>query len=311
MKKTILQYLLIFLALMPFALVVNWIVLPLNIVSGGLSGVCSIIYYATVGMFPNVFGAYAGSIPVWLSSITINLLLLIIAYFTVGWRFTVRTLFGAVSAAFWYRVIPVRTTSLIEDPVMGALLGGVVFGLALGIVMTNNGSTGGTDIIAKIIHKYKDISLGNVMIACDILVIAASWMLPVPESMRLDNMTMQDITDFKMKRVLYGLCMTVAYTVAVDGIMSYMRQSVQFFIYSQKYEQIADAINTEIHRGVTMLEAKGWYSKEERPVLNVLARKHEAYDIMKLIRRIDPNAFVSQTQVRGVFGQGFQAIDEE
>ena len=259
--KVIKEYIFIFLGLFPFALMVNWIFVPHNVVGAGLTGICSIIYYATQGFFPNLFAEYGGAIPMWLSTLSINAILLLVAMLTVGWQFCIRTLVGALALAFWYRVIPMRVEPLIADPVTACIVGGVVFGLSLGIVMLNNGSSGGTDIV-----------------------------------------------DFKIKRILYGLCMTVSYTAALDWIMSRMRQSVQFFIFSSKYAEIATTINQTVHRGVTVLDGTGWYSQQPIHIVTVLARKQESQLIFHIIKSIDPNAFVSQANVNGVFGQGFDTI---
>ena len=142
LKSTIREYLMIILALFPFALMVNWIFVPQNVVGAGLTGICSIIYYATQGLLADIFPEYGGSIPQWISSLTINIILLLIATLTVGWRFCIRTLVGVIALAFWYRVIPMRATPLIEDPISACIIGGFVFGISLGIVMLNNGSSG-------------------------------------------------------------------------------------------------------------------------------------------------------------------------
>lgn len=286
------EYFFIILGLFPFALMVNWVFVPHNVVGGGLTGICSIIYYAT-------------GIEIWISSLVINSILLIIAIATVGWQFCVRTVVAVLTLSFWYKVIPLRTESLIEDPILACIVGGVVFGLALGVVMLNNGSSGGTDIIAMVVNKYRDISLGRVMIYCDFIIIASSYLLPVPEAF-MDTVT--DVTDFKLKRIMCGLCMTVSYTAALDWFISRMRQSVQFMIFSLHYKEIATAINDTVHRGVTVLDGTGWYSQQPIKVVTVLARKHESQLIYKLIKAIDPNAFVSQSYVSGVFGQGFDKI---
>lgn len=304
-QRTMREYLMIVLALFPFALMVNWIFVPQNVVGAGLTGICSIIYYATQGLFTDLFPEYGGSVPLWISSLTINIILLLIAGLTVGWRFCIRTLVGVIALAFWYRVIPMRATPLIEDPVSACLVGGFLFGISLGIVMLNNGSSGGTDIVAMIIHNYKDVSLGKVMIICDAIIIASSYFLPIPEQFYVEGM---DVVDFKIKRILYGLCMTVSYTVALDWVMARLRQSVQFFIFSTKYAEIATAINQTVQRGVTVLDGTGWYSQQPIRVVTVLARKHESHMIFQIIKSIDPNAFVSQANVSGVFGQGFDTI---
>ena len=305
MYKTIREYIWIILGLFPFALMVNWIFVPHNVVGAGLTGICSIIYYATQGLFPDFFSQYSGAIPLWLSSLSINVVLLLVAVFTVGWKFCVRTLIGALALAFWYRVIPMRVEPLISDPVTACLVGGAVFGMSLGVVMLNNGSSGGTDILAMIIHKYRDVSLGKVMVICDAIIIASSYFLPIPEQFIVEGM---DVVDFKIKRILYGLCMTISYTAALDWIMSRMRQSVQFFIFSTKHAEIATAINQTVHRGVTVIDGTGWYSQQPIRVVTVLARKQESSLILQLIKHIDPNAFVSQANVNGVFGQGFDTI---
>ena len=299
------EYLMIFLALAPFALMVNWIFVPHNVVGGGLTGICSIIYYATQGLFPALFPAYGGALPIWLTTLVINCILLLIAALTVGWRFCIRTVFGVFVLAFWYRLIPIREEALIEDPLLGCIVGGVLFGISLGVVMLNNGSSGGTDIIAMVVNNYRDISLGKVMVICDVVIILSSYFLPVPEVFA-DKIT--SVSDFKIKRIMCGICMTVSYTAALDWLMSRIRQSVQFFIFSAKHAEIATAINEVVHRGVTVLEGKGWYSKHPIEVVMVLARKQEGPLILRLIKSIDPNAFVSYANVSGVFGQGFDRI---
>ena len=305
LQRTIREYLMIVVALFPFALMVNWIFVPHNVVGAGLTGICSIIYYATQGLFPDWFAEYGGSIPLWISSLTINIILLLIAGMTVGWRFCIRTLVGVFALAFWYRVIPMRATPLIDDPVSACIIGGFLFGISLGVVILNNGSSGGTDIVAMIIHNYKDVSLGKVMVICDAIIIASSYFLPIPEQFYVEGM---DLMDFKIKRILYGLCMTVSYTVALDWVMARVRQSVQFFIFSTKYAEIATAINQTVHRGVTVLDGTGWYSQQPMRIVTVLARKHESHLIFQIIKSIDSNAFVSQANVSGVFGQGFDTI---
>lgn len=223
--RTILSYILIVAAFCPFAWMVNRVFIPHNVVGGGLTGICSIIYYATSGVFPDSFPEYRGVVPIWLSSLVINAVLLAIAAWTVGWQFCVRTIFGVLVLAFWYRVIPIASTPIIADPIAAAIVGGVVFGLSLGIVMLNNGSSGGTDIIAKIVNRYRSISLGKVMVLCDIIIIACSWWLPIPE-------TAVDIVDsdtmYRLHRILYGITMTISYTMALDWLMLRKRM-VRFF----------------------------------------------------------------------------------
>ncbi|MCQ2310956.1 MAG: YitT family protein [Paludibacteraceae bacterium] len=301
------EYLGIFIALCPLAIMVNWIFIPHATVGGGLTGICSMIYYATRGMFPELFAQYGGAIPIWLTTLVINTVLLVIAGFTVGWKFCIRTIFGAFTLALWYRLIPIRETPIIDDPLLGCIVGGVLFGISLGLVLFCNGSSGGTDIIAMIVHHYRDISLGKVMIICDVLIILSAWFLPLPEGIDLEGQT---IADYKFRRIMCGISMTVAYTASVDWFMSRIRQSVQFFIFSHKHDEIAEAISTTVHRGITLLDGKGWYSGEAITVVTVLARKHESGTILSLIQKIDPDAFVSCSNANGVFGSGFDKIKD-
>ena len=287
------------------ALMVNWVLLPHAFVGGGLTGICSAIYYITGGMFPSLFPEYGGAIPVWLTTFVFNAVLLLIAGLTVGWRFCIRTMMGVAAITFWYRVIPILPEPIIDDPWLGAIIGGFVFGLSLGCVLSVNGSSGGTDIVAMIVNHYHDISLGNIMLFCDILIIASAFFLPLPESMKIEG---ENPVYLQIKRVLYGVCMTVSYTAAVDWLMTRIHRSVHFLIYSSKYDEIATAINTTVNRGVTVLDGTGWYSKKSVKVISVLVRKPESSLVLSIVDEIDPNALVSIADVRGVFGSGFDKI---
>lgn len=303
--RTVFQYLAIIFGIFPMALMVNWVLLPHAFVGGGLTGICSIIYYLTGGMFPSLFPEYGGAIPVWLTTFVFNAILLLIAGFTVGWRFCIRTMVGVTAITFWYRVIPILPEPIIADPWLGAIVGGFVFGLSLGIVIACNGSSGGTDIVAMIVNHYYNVSVGNIMMLCDMVIILSAFFLPIPERMMETGVSP---TILQIKRVLCGLCMTVSYTLAVDWLMGRLRQSVQFLIYSSKYAEIASAINTTVNRGVTVLDGTGWYSQQPVKVISVLVRKPESSLVLSIVHEIDPNAFVSQANVAGVFGSGFDTI---
>lgn len=303
--RTIFEYIVIILGIFPMALMVNWVLLPHAFVGGGLTGICSIIYYLTQGLFPSVFVDYGGAIPVWLTTFLFNLILLLIAGFTVGWRFCIRTIVGVAAITMWYRLIPILPQPIIDDPWLGAIVGGFVFGLSLGCVIAANGSSGGTDILAMIVSHYRNVSIGNMMLICDILIILSAFFLPIPERVLTDGTNPIYI---QIKRVLCGLCMTISYTLAVDWFLSYIRRSVHILIYSNEYDKIATAINTTVNRGVTVLDGTGWYSKQPVKVISVLVRKPEASMIMQLVREIDPKAFVSVANVSGVFGSGFDPI---
>lgn len=303
--RALFEYLVIIIGIAPMALMVNWVFLPHAFVGGGLTGICSAIYYVTSGLFPAVFPEYGGAVPVWLTTFVFNTVLLLIAGFTVGWRFCIRTMVGVAAITVWYRVIPILPEPIIADPWLGAIIGGFVFGLSLGCVLLVNGSSGGTDIVAMIINHYRNISLGNIMLLCDVLIIASAFFLPLPASMLEEG---ESTTYLQIKRVMYGVCMTLSYTLAVDWVMARMHRSVHMLIYSAKYAEIATAINTTVHRGVTVLDGTGWYSQQPVKVISVLVRKPESSVVMRLVHEIDPNAFVSIADVGGVFGAGFDKI---
>jgi uncharacterized membrane-anchored protein YitT (DUF2179 family) len=303
--RTVFDYILIVVGIFPMALMVNWVFLPHALVGGGLTGVCSVIYYLTNGLFPSLFEEYGGAIPVWLTTFVFNTILLLIAGMTVGWRFTIRTMVGVAAITFWYKIIPILPEPIITDPWLAAIIGGFVFGLSLGVVLAANGSSGGTDIVAMIINQYRDISLGNIMLACDIVIIASAFFLPLPASMLVEG---QNETYLQIKRVLYGVCMTISYTVAVDWLLARVHRSVHFLIYSSQYDRIATAINISVNRGVTVLDGTGWYSQQPVKVISVLVRKPESALVLSIVHDLDPNALVSIADVGGVFGSGFDKI---
>ena len=279
------EYIMIAICTIPYAVAVNWILVPHAIVGGGLTGLCEIIYFAS--------GTH---IPIWLSSFVFNLALLIAAFFTVGWRYCVRTLWGVLCYTIWLKVTGIPEVPVISDPFMAVILGGLFLGSFLGVVFMNNGSTGGVDIVAMIVNKYRHLPMGRVLMSCDIVVILCAYFLPEVRS---------------LEKILFGLCFTFVATTAVDWVLNRTRQSVQFFIFSEKYEEIAEAIMTQVPRGVTFLDAQGGYCKEPTKVVTTIARQHESAIIFRLVHAIDPKAFVSQSQVRGVFGQGFESIKEK
>ena len=202
----------------------------------------------------------------------------------------------------WLKVIEIPAEPVILDPFMAVILGGLFMGSFLGIVFLNNGSTGGVDIVAMIVNKFKHLPMGRVLMACDVVIILCAYFLPEINHLPFGR---------GLEKILFGLCYTFVAGTAVDWVLNRTRQSVQFFIFSTKYEEIAEAIMTQVPRGVTLLDAQGGYSKESIKVVTTIARQHESATIFRLVNAIDPNAFVSQSQVRGVFGQGFDPIRDK
>ena len=278
----------IVLCTIPYALTVNQLLVPHAIVGGGVTGLCEIIYFAT-----NTY------IPIWLSSATINIALLIIAAITVGRRYAVRTVWGVMWLTIWLKVIPIASVPLLTDSFMAVVIGGLFTGCFLGICFLNNGSTGGTDIIAMIVNKYHHLPMGRVLLFADMAVISSAFFLPTIQAAG---------TQGAIEKILFGLTYTFMCSTAVDWIMNRMRQSVQFMIFSTKGDEIAEAIITQAHRGCTLLNGEGGYHKQPMKVVTTIARSYESATIFRLVRAIDPKAFVSQSQVRGVFGQGFDPM---
>ena len=272
----------------PYAIAVNQLLVPHAIVGGGITGLCEIIYFAT-----NTY------VPIWLSSALINILLLVIAAITVGWRYALRTVWGVFWLTVWFKVVPIAPVPLLTDPFMAVVIGGLFTGSFLGICFLNNGSTGGTDIIAMIVNKYHHLPMGRVLLFSDFVIISSAFFLPTIQAAGLQG---------AIEKILFGLTYTFMYSTAVDLVMNRMRQSVQFMIFTQKPDEIATAIITQAHRGCTFLNAEGGFNRQPMKVVTCIARSYESATIFRLVRAIDPNAFVSQSQVRGVFGQGFDSI---
>ena len=174
---------------------------------------------------------------------------------------------------------------------MNIIIGGVLCGVGIGLAFTHNGSTGGTDIVAAMVSKHSNVSIGRMMIYCDFFIISSSFLI----FHQIDN-------------VVYGLVVTFLASFMADQIINTTRQAVQFTIISAHWEKIADAINNEARRGCTVLEGMGWYSKHPVKVLLVMCRKIESVTIFRIVKSIDKNAFITQANVNGVYGQGFDMV---
>lgn len=286
-KKILIEFkelLLIAICSMPYGFVVNQILIPHAVIGGGLTGLCEIIYFAS-----------GEAIPIWLSSLSINLILAIVAVIILGWKTCIRTFYGIFWMTVWLRLFTVPEQPLISDPFMAIILAGILNGAGLGIVYANNGNTGGTDIVAMIVNKYRHLSMGKALFFIDILIIGSAWSLP-------------EVT--RVEQLLFGLCYVFVETQAVDWVLGRGRQSVQFFIFSPKYNEIAEAIMTRLERGVTLLSSEGAYSHRQSKLIVLVVRRSEATKIYRIVQEIDPTAFVSETPTRGVVGEGFESIKE-
>lgn len=274
----------IFIALGSLAYTGAWkaFLLPHQIVGGGVTGIGALVYYAS-------------GIPISITYFAINAVLLAISIKTIGLKFSIRTIYGVVVMTLFFSILPQAPLGMFvgkDDHFMSCVIGGLISGAGIGLVFLSNGSTGGTDIIAKIVNKYRNITLGRILLYCDVLIISSSYFLKTGS----------------IERIVYGLTTMAVSTIAIDTVINGVRQSVQFFIFSKEYEQIATRINIEVHRGVTILDGMGWYSKQPVKVITVVARKNESIKIFRIVKDIDPNAFISQSSVIGVYGEGFDVI---
>lgn len=280
------DYLFMGVGLVIFSIAYTCFMLPYEITSGGVSGISAIIYYST--------GFHAS----WSYSI-INIALLILGVRFLGWRYAVRTLvatlFISVCVDFIQGLITLPDGSLQhiagDERFMACVIGGLLEGLGLAIVFMSGGSTGGTDIIACCVNKYWDISLGRLMQFLDVFIISSSYFV-----------------HHSLEKMVCGFIVTLVSMNFLDYVMNGARQSVQFTIISNLHEEIAKRVANDVGRGITLLHAQGWYSRTERQVLLIMARKSESRMIFSLIRSIDPNAFVTMSNVEGVFGEGFDVI---
>ncbi|MDR1525633.1 MAG: YitT family protein [Tannerella sp.] len=275
------DYILIILGTAIYAFGFNGFILSKEIVPGGLTGVGSLIFYVT-------------KIPVSVSYASINVILLFIAFKLLGRRFVINSLFGIVSLTLSLMFFEwlLGGKSLIDgEPFMSIIIGGSICGAGLGIIFSANGSTGGTDIIGAAINKYRNISIGRALLYCDFVIIASSYLV------------FHDVD-----KIVFGYVAMFTEMYILDHVLNANNQSVQFLIFSQKYQEIADCIIKDLDRGCTILNGEGGFSKQPVKVVVLLAKKRESSMIFRMIKNIDKQAFITQSNVQGVYGEGFDRI---
>ena len=288
------DYMFIALGLAIYTIAFTVFLMPYQIVAGGVTGLSAIIYYATGFHLENTY-------------IIINGLLLLVALKILGVKFLMKTIFAIFTLYFMLVVaqdlipkqdngLPFKLMGEGQD-FMSMIIGCVMTGIALATVFLHNGSTGGTDIIAASVNKYHNISLGSVLIAADFCIIGSCMFFP-QFGTYLE----------RAHKVMFGFCVMAMENYVLDYVMNARRQSVQFMIFSQKWQEIANAIGTQMDHGVTILDGHGWYTGRQMKVLCILAKKNESINMFRLIKMIDPNAFVSQSSVIGVYGEGFDEM---
>ena len=275
---------------------IGWVacVIPAGGMGGGATGLSMLLN----AVFPSItMGTFV---------FAINVVLLIVAGFIVGWNFGIKTIYCIIVLSIamdsWGYILPPNilveyTQNIDSHNILLVILGAVIAGSGVAVCFSQGGSTGGTDIVAMIINKYKTISYGKIVISSDFFIIGCS--LFVASDLATGIAT-----------VIYGYIMIAVYGYTVDLIQSGSQQSSQIFIISPKYQQIADIINNDAHRGVTIIDGTGWYTKKESKIVMVVCRKRDASMILKLVRTIDADAFITMGSVMGVYGKGFEALSK-
>ena len=273
--------------------VLAWVVfiIPHQLVGGGVTGISAVIQYCT-------------GFNVSYSFFIINGILLLIALKVLGPSFGVKTIYAMVVTTLLLRFMPmvipeefIRIIAIENGKLLSVMIGGTLSALGISLTFSQGGSSGGTDIIALMITKYRAISPGKILLILDVFIIGSSLIVPTEGSWGV-----------RVANLMYGYVMAGVFSVALDLFVSGSKQSVQIFIFSKNYEKIADRITADVHRGVTALEGKGWYTKTESTVLLVIARKPELKLLLNLIKEEDPQAFISVGSVSGVYGYGFDVI---
>lgn len=289
LRREIRDFVLITFFLCTYTLGVVAFIVNSEIVGGGVAGIGTLIYYAT-------------GIPVAVSTFVINGVLLVIGFRVLGKGFGVKTIYAVVMASLfigmWTAII--REPILKDDPFLSVVVAGLIVGFSIGMAFRYGGSTGGTDIVALIVAKYRNIGPGKVILFCDAIIISSSFFVfyffkgaTVIESIRV---------------VIYGVMLTFVYSTVVDMVVVGGQASVQIFINSSKHKEIAEMITHEKNRGVTLLHGEKYYSQTETQVLWVVVRKYELQGILRRVRDIDPSAFMSITNTSGVYGKGFENV---
>ena len=276
------DYAVITVAMLMGVLGLNLFLLPNQITMGGIMGVASIVYWGT-------------GIPAQDTYFVLNAVLLVAALRVLGWRFCAKTIYAVivftVGSMVLQSIMPPDLHLLADQKFMACMVGAVFMGTSVGLGLSAGGSTGGSDVVAAMVHKYRDVSLGHIILFCDLAIITSSYVV---------------LRDWE--KVLYGYVLLFIISFCVDHVVNSLRRSVQFFIISDKYQEIGEAINKIADRGCSTLNGNGFYTKKGIKVIFCIAKKSESSFIFDLIDEIDPNAFVAQSAVIGVYGQGFDRV---
>jgi len=274
-------YLLITLGCLIYCLAWTQIFEPNGLVSGGITGLCVVIEYGT-------------GFPLYISYGIFNVILLLLAFVILGKSFGIRTIYALLIITLFFDILPLLglPSLVLKDKILLPVIASLLEAVGVSMMIKYNSSSGGTDIIALIINKFWPVSLGKVYIFLDIVIIASVMLVP---GKTIDEM-------------IYGYLAVIVFSTSLDFITLGSKQSVQLMVFSDKYVQIADYINKQMDRGVTALDAIGWYSGEAKKVLLIVVRRSEVGILADKIKEVDSHAFVTVAPVNSVFGEGFEEI---
>ncbi len=285
------NYIMITIGLALYAIAWNFFMSPFKFLVGGVSGIGAIVQYTS-------------GLPMQYTYFFINIFLILIAIRILGLKFCLKTIYAIFTLtaflSLFQEIFSEQNALTILGPekqLEACLVGSIFTGIGIAICFLNNGSTGGVDIIAAIVNKYKDVSFGRAMLYVDACIITSGFFI-IPTADMSESLT----------KVFYGYINLVIVNVSLDYMVNSNRQLVQFFIFSNKYEDIAYYITRSMRRGVTLLDSVGFYSKQPGKVITTLTRANQAHELFNIVQQIDPNAIVSQTKVVDVYGKGFNKI---
>ena len=283
------DYFLISVGTLIFCLAWTSFIQPNGLTSGGLTGLCTIIQYAT-----------NGAIPIGVTYPIINGGLLVLGFLCLGASFGFKTIYVIALSSILFSVLPnfngevwsLNLRVLMNNKLLVVLVGAFMESVGIGLVLLRGGSTGGTDIVAMIINKYWPISPGKVYLYSDIFIIASLLLVPGTH----------------IEDLVYAYVLMLGFSFGVDYVLLGDKSSVQILVFSSKYPQIADHIIHDVRRGVTALQSVGWYSQKESKVLLIIARKHQMNEVVNEIKSIDKKAFISVSTAMSVYGEGFEEV---
>ena len=288
-SKLVLSYVVITLGILIYTFAWSSLMLPSKIVGGGVSGIATLIFYAT--------GISTG-----MSVFVINAILVLISLKILGPSFGIKTVYSIVVASLFFYILQRYITEpmlagemplFVDEKFLSAIIGGGLAGISIGIAFTQGGSTGGTDIVAMMVCKYRNISQGKVILFLDVIIISCSYFV---------------VESDKIQTIIYGFVTMGICSYCIDLVLTGNKQSVQAFIFTSHPEKVADRIINEMHRGVTVIKGTGWYTKRDGDILMVVTHKRESQQIFRIVKEEDPKAFMTMNTVMGAYGQGFEMI---